>query len=393
MWFGDLVTMKWWNGIWLNEAFATFMEHLGVDAYQPDWKTWDDFALGRAAALDVDALANTRTVEYEVITPEDADGMFDLLTYQKGGSVLRMLERWLGADAFRAGVRALSRPLPARRTPRRPTCGTRSESATEQAGAPHHGLVDLPTRLPADLGRDRRHEGDARPSSGSVTSPPTARQRWVDPGSVTRAHRRVRRRHARCSSKAPRRRSTYRPTRWSCSTRAARASTASRTRATWRDRLLDAGVLEPLERFSLVDDLWAAVLAGRRDRPPSCSRWRARFAGETDLVVWRVLVERVARHRAARRRRRAHPVARRVGERARARLLAPRLGTGARGRPAHPPAPRGRARRARHARRGPGGDRAGARDGRGRGRATPTWPPRRSRSWPRRATPARSTST
>ena len=105
MWFGDLVTMKWWNGIWLNEAFATFMEHLGVDAYKPEWKTWDEFALGRAAALDVDALENTRTVEYEVITPEDADGMFDLLTYQKGGSVLRMLERWLGADAFRAGVR------------------------------------------------------------------------------------------------------------------------------------------------------------------------------------------------------------------------------------------------------------------------------------------------
>src|SRR4051794_28680334 len=105
MWFGDLVTMKWWNGIWLNEAFATFMEHLGVDEYKPEWKTWDEFALGRAAALDVDALENTRTVEYEVITPEDADGMFDILTYQKGGSVLRMLERWLGADAFRAGVR------------------------------------------------------------------------------------------------------------------------------------------------------------------------------------------------------------------------------------------------------------------------------------------------
>ncbi len=106
MWFGDLVTMKWWNGIWLNEAFATFMEHLGVDAYRAAWKTWDDFALGRSVALDIDALSNTRTVEYEVHTPDDADGMFDVLTYQKGGSVLRMLERWLGADAFRAGVRA-----------------------------------------------------------------------------------------------------------------------------------------------------------------------------------------------------------------------------------------------------------------------------------------------
>ena len=105
MWFGDLVTMKWWNGIWLNEAFATFMEHAGVDAFEPEWRTWDDFALGRAMALDIDALSNTRPVEYEVRTPEDADGMFDILTYQKGGSVVRMLERWLGDDAFRRGVR------------------------------------------------------------------------------------------------------------------------------------------------------------------------------------------------------------------------------------------------------------------------------------------------
>ena len=105
MWFGDLVTMKWWNGIWLNEAFATFMEHAGVDALHPEWRTWDDFAMARAAALDVDALSNTRAVEYEVRTPEDADGMFDVLTYQKGGSVVRMLEQWLGAEAFRDGVR------------------------------------------------------------------------------------------------------------------------------------------------------------------------------------------------------------------------------------------------------------------------------------------------
>ena len=106
--------------------------------YQPEWRTWDDFALGRAAALDIDALSNTRTVEYEVRTPEDADGMFDVLTYQKGGSVVRMLEQWLGADAFRAGVRHyLDRT--SSRTPRRPTCGTRSSTAT---GRPARRIMD-----------------------------------------------------------------------------------------------------------------------------------------------------------------------------------------------------------------------------------------------------------
>jgi puromycin-sensitive aminopeptidase len=105
MWFGDLVTMGWWEGIWLNEAFATFMEVLCVDAFRPDWQRWVSFGLEREAALAVDGLHTTRPIEYPVGSPEEADGMFDVLTYQKGGSVLRMLERYLGADTFRDGVR------------------------------------------------------------------------------------------------------------------------------------------------------------------------------------------------------------------------------------------------------------------------------------------------
>jgi puromycin-sensitive aminopeptidase len=105
MWFGDLVTMRWWEGIWLNEAFATFMEVLCVDAFRPDWERWVSFGMEREAALAVDGLHSTRPIEYPVGSPEDADGMFDVLTYQKGGSVLRMLEQYLGADTFRDGVR------------------------------------------------------------------------------------------------------------------------------------------------------------------------------------------------------------------------------------------------------------------------------------------------
>jgi puromycin-sensitive aminopeptidase len=105
MWFGDLVTMAWWNGLWLNEAFATFMELLAVDAWQPGWRRWDNFGVSRAAALLTDALRSSRPIEFEVVAPKDAEAMFDVLTYEKGGAVLRMLEQYLGPAIFRAGVR------------------------------------------------------------------------------------------------------------------------------------------------------------------------------------------------------------------------------------------------------------------------------------------------
>jgi puromycin-sensitive aminopeptidase len=105
MWFGDLVTMKWWNGLWLNEAFATFMEMLAVDAWKREWRRWDSFTVSRAAAMQVDGLKSTRPIEFPVEKPEEAAGMFDVLTYEKGASVLRMLEQYLGENAFRDGIR------------------------------------------------------------------------------------------------------------------------------------------------------------------------------------------------------------------------------------------------------------------------------------------------
>ena len=104
MWFGDLVTMRWWNGLWLNEAFATFMEMLAVDNWKPEWQRWTSFAVSRAAAMLVDGLKSTRPIEFPVGRPEEAAGMFDVLTYQKGAAVLRMLEQYLGGEVFRAGV-------------------------------------------------------------------------------------------------------------------------------------------------------------------------------------------------------------------------------------------------------------------------------------------------
>ena len=106
MWFGDLVTMKWWNGIWLNEAFATFMELMCVDDFRPDWQRWVTFGTSRAQAMGVDGLSSTRPVEFPVGRPEEAEAMFDVLTYQKGSAVVRMLEQYLGAEEFREGIAA-----------------------------------------------------------------------------------------------------------------------------------------------------------------------------------------------------------------------------------------------------------------------------------------------
>ena len=105
MWFGDLVTMDWWEGIWLNEAFATFMESICTDHFRPEWQKWVRFNTSREAAFTVDAQHSTRPIEYKVVSPDECMGMFDVLTYIKGCSVLRMLEQYLGATTFRDGIR------------------------------------------------------------------------------------------------------------------------------------------------------------------------------------------------------------------------------------------------------------------------------------------------
>ncbi|MFQ5697108.1 MAG: M1 family metallopeptidase [Myxococcota bacterium] len=105
MWFGDLVTMEWWDDLWLNEAFATWMAFTIVDQWQPDWHMWLDFEHGRSAALGEDALQSTHPIYIEVDHPDQATENFDLITYEKGAAVVRMLERWLGPAVFQRGVR------------------------------------------------------------------------------------------------------------------------------------------------------------------------------------------------------------------------------------------------------------------------------------------------
>ena len=109
MWFGNLVTMRWWDDLWLNEAFAEWIANKAVNELSPDYRIWNDFQLGKNAALATDALESTHPIYSPVQTPAEANELFDVITYQKGSAVLRMLEHFLGADAFRSGLRTYMR--------------------------------------------------------------------------------------------------------------------------------------------------------------------------------------------------------------------------------------------------------------------------------------------
>src|SRR5882762_439831 len=105
-WFGDLVTMKWWDDIWLNEGFATWMENKAVAAWKPEWHLELDEVQGTVGTLGVDALKNTRPIHQAAETPAQIQELFDGIAYGKAASVLRMLEAYLGEETFRAGVNA-----------------------------------------------------------------------------------------------------------------------------------------------------------------------------------------------------------------------------------------------------------------------------------------------
>jgi len=104
-WFGNLVTMKWWNDLWLNEGFASWVEYLAVDHIFPEWQMWtefvaDDYLRGQS----LDSLANTHPIEVTVDNPEEIRDIFDAISYSKGASVVRMLNAYLGPEDFKSGL-------------------------------------------------------------------------------------------------------------------------------------------------------------------------------------------------------------------------------------------------------------------------------------------------
>src|SRR5579871_3636163 len=108
-WFGDLVTMAWWDNIWLNEGFASWMQAKAAEALHPDWRTWLNGNGFKQAAMGEDARRTTHPIQHAIANESEAMAAFDSITYAKGQAIIRMVENYLGEDAFRAGIRAYMR--------------------------------------------------------------------------------------------------------------------------------------------------------------------------------------------------------------------------------------------------------------------------------------------
>ena len=206
-WFGDLVTMSWWNDLWLNESFAEWMEAKSVDQLHPDWRIGLAEASAREAALKLDAGPATHPVVQPAETLEQVEETGDAITYDKGAAVIRMLEAYVGEDAWRDGVRAFLRQhaygnasnadlwQAIEASSKRPVAGI-AQDFTEQAGVPLVNVEIMASEGPGSglfltegqlggtpgVGRGWRIPVTARPVGGGP-----AAQTMVRPGSLVHA--------------------------------------------------------------------------------------------------------------------------------------------------------------------------------------------------------------
>jgi puromycin-sensitive aminopeptidase len=288
MWFGDLVTMRWWNGIWLNEAFATFMSYLCVDAMEPAWRVFDGFQTNRMSAFEVDALASTRPVEFPVESPDDASGMFDTLTYTKGGAVLRMIEQWLGPDRFREGIRRYLTTHAYGNTETHDLW----DALEEASGEPVRRIMDAWILQPGYPAIEVHRDGDTvrltqhrfAPSlpDDPTTWPIPLIVRQVAPDGEHVSHVLVEADGLDLALAHP------------DALVVANAGSSAFVRTFYDDELRARLVtrldeLAPSERQSLVDDAWAAVVTGRAPAASFLDMLPA-FAQETAPSVWQTII-------------------------------------------------------------------------------------------------------
>ncbi len=296
-WFGNWVTMVWWDDLWLNEAFATWMAFKVVDGWKPGWRVWLDFDGGKAAALHLDALLSTHPIRSEVRNPDEATESFDLITYEKGGAVLRMIEAYLGAERFREGIRLYMRRHARANATADDLWGALAEASKEpvvelanawirQPGHPLLRVERSGARLTLSQRRFFSEPGQGRDDASRWPVPVVLR--YADEGGTR--ERRVLLSAARDSVTLEARGEI----RWLCANAGAtgfyRVAQDPASLAALRENL---GALEPAERIGVLSDEWALVRAGEREIGTFLDLCAA-FAAEEDYAVLDELAGRLA---------------------------------------------------------------------------------------------------
>ena len=289
MWWGDLVTMRWWTDLWLNESFASFVGEKATAALNPEWRYWRDFVADNTSAFNFDALASTHPISVEAKSAEEASQRFDAISYTKGAAVLRMIEGYLGEDAFREGVRIyLNRHAEANASADdfwHALDESSGQDVTSVANAwikePGHPLVDIRASeiqdgLELELSQTRYF---------SDTNAAPTDQRWPVPLVIkygtadgVREHRSVLS-AARAMVRLP-------GARWFFPNGGGRGFYRFRFASAFEGDRLDAGIahLAAEERLALVDDLWAIARHGKATLAMFLARLET-LRGEEDRAV------------------------------------------------------------------------------------------------------------
>jgi puromycin-sensitive aminopeptidase len=301
MWFGNLVTMRWWDDLWLNEAFAEWMAHRATHAVAPSYEVWSDFIEDKGRVLFDDALRSTHPIWTPVQTPEEAIEMFDSITYQKGCAVMRQLENFLGQEAFRDGLRAYMKRFAygnaqgadlwqALEQASGQPVSSLMHSWVAQSGYP---LVDVTLEQEAGgpahlvLAQQRFYSEPGVPPSEQLWSIPLV-VRFADDNGV-HLHRFI------CASRTHREAlPATGQVRWCYANADEVGFYRQRHEATTMRRLIDAGLgqLSAVEQVGLLEDQWALVRSGSSPISRFLDVLRG-YAGVRDHNVIRVLVERL----------------------------------------------------------------------------------------------------
>jgi aminopeptidase N len=286
-WFGDLVTMAWWDNLWLNEGFASWMQNKAAEKLHPEWQTWLNASGAKQGAMAEDARRTTHPIQQSIANESEAMTAFDVITYSKGQAFIRMLETFLGEDKFRAGIRqymqdhALSNSTTADLWDALEAASgvpvTKIAKAfTEQPGVPlivaEAKCVKGEQRFALRQDRFTVHDPDAAPLRWDVPvvmgpiSDPRAAESFVLDGPVEKGTGRCRETVKLNLGDVGYYRVQYDP-----------ATQASLARS--------LGAMKAADRINLIADAWALGQAGRGP-PASALELIARVGGDNNRAVW-----------------------------------------------------------------------------------------------------------